>query len=116
MTRPCSSAWTKWPVPGLLRYAASCAGVGSCAPEFGGLVRYLTFLSVCPRPSSFGLITLQLAAFAAAARSVILRPGIEPDGQSPEDFPLPDLLSPPPESAIAATATTTAATSSPAIP
>src|SRR4051795_13738096 len=114
MTRPCSSAWTKWPVPGLLRYAASCAGVGSCAPEFGGLVRYLTFLSVCPRPSSLGLITLQLAAFAAAARSVILRPGIEPDGQSPEAFPPPELLSPPDDSAIAAPAMPTAATSTPA--
>src|SRR3954471_19759291 len=114
MTRPCSSAWTKWPVPGLLRYAASCAGVGSCAPEFGGLVLYLTFLSVCPRPSSFGLMTLQLATFAAAARSVILRAGIEPEGQSLDAFPPPELLSPPEDSAIAATAMTTARTSTPA--
>src|SRR3954449_12049771 len=113
MTRPCSSACTRCSSPGFFRYALSLAGVGLCSPDVGGCDLYFWIFKVCPRPSSFGLCTVQPAAFAAASRSLILRPGIDPSGQEPDDPPVAlfEPLSPPEASAIAATAITTAPTS-----
>src|SRR5689334_11851616 len=113
MTRPCSSACTRCSLPGLWRYAPSCAGTGLCGPELGGWLWYVTGFSVCSRPSIFGDSSLHPAAAAAAFMSVILRAGSEPDGQPPDDPSVPpDLLLD--ANAIATTATTAAATSTPA--
>src|SRR4051794_21347742 len=109
MTRPCSRAWTRCVLPGLCRYASSWAGTGLCGPDVGGAVLYVTALSVCPRPSIFGLWRVQPAALTAPSRSLTLRAGTDPDGHEAALALPPEL--PPDANAIATTATTAAATS-----